>query len=381
MDLSAQFQSQDEALGNSVLTRAGLQPAGHVASCVADQEIQDNTSIIVTYLLEQVEEYRTLANLRRQGWENPAGDKFFRKQRRNADKADAHTSRHHFKLMQRIGNGVHKVTSGFAISRFAGTVLDMCAAPGGFLATALKLNPDATATGFSLPPSEGGYSILLNEDDRYCVKFLDVTMLAEDLGVTSIPSEHPDVRSFLPRQIEETRLFDLVLCDGQVLRTQNRAPYRETREPARLKNAQLALGLEHTRPGGTMIVLFHNVEAWDTVCFLHTFNKFSFIQLHKPCEGHTTRSSFYMVATKVQSQNHEAVLAIKKWKDLWKTATFGTDGEFAESLRKGEPTAKEILGEFGLELVRMGRGVWSTQADALARAPYIFSQPACTPES
>lgn len=88
-------------------------------------------------------------------------------------------------------------------------------------------------------------------------------MLAADMGVTDIPEKHPDARKFLPCQMRETQLFDLVLCDGHVLRTHapTRASYRETREPARLKTTQLALGLEHIKPGGTMIVLFHKVEC------------------------------------------------------------------------------------------------------------------------
>jgi hypothetical protein len=249
----------------------------------------------------------------------------------------------------------------------------MCAAPGGFLATAMELNLGSEAVAFSLPPSDGGYNVLLSEDKQQYVKFLDITMLAADMGVTDIPEKHPDAGKFLPRQLEETQLFDLVLCDGHVLRTHApiRAPYCETREPARLKTTQLALGLEHIKPGGTMTVLFHKVEYWDTVCFLRRFSKFSSVQLYKPTEGHTTRSSFYMVATDVKPQDPEAILAIENWKAVWRAATFGTDEDFAEALRKGEQSAEEVLEEFGSVLVEHGRKVWETQANALAQAPYI----------
>jgi hypothetical protein len=88
--------------------------------------------------------------------------------------------------MQKIGKELHNVTLGFATRTHPGNILDMCAAQGGFLATAIELNPDSGVIAFSLPPSDGGYNILLNEDKQQCVKFLDITMLAADMGITAI---------------------------------------------------------------------------------------------------------------------------------------------------------------------------------------------------
>jgi 23S rRNA U2552 (ribose-2'-O)-methylase RlmE/FtsJ len=310
------------------------------------------------------------------GWENPAGDTYFKKQRKNADKTDNETSRYHFKLMMRIAEELHNATLGFATKMWPGSVLDMCVAPGGFLATATNLNTGCEALGFSLPPSDGGYNVLLGGKYKDCVKFLDITMLAEDMGVIDIPAEHPDAGNFLPRQIEETRLFDLVICDGHVLRTHapTRASYRETREGDRLKTTQLALGLEHLTPGGTMIILLHKLEAWDTVCYFQRFKKFSSTYLYKPTSGHATRSSFYMVARYVRRNDPEAILAIEKWKAVWRAATFGTDEEYEQAIRKGEQSAEELLEEFGSVLAEGGRVVWETQAKALAKAPFIKMQ-------
>ncbi|KAH8803593.1 hypothetical protein F5884DRAFT_632763, partial [Xylogone sp. PMI_703] len=79
---------------------------------------------------------------------------------------------------------------------------------------------------------------------------------------------------------------------------------------------------------------------------------------------------FYMIVTNVKCQGPEVILAIQEWKAVWCTATFGTDEGFAEALRKGEWSAEEMLEEFGSELVKHGRKVWETQANALAQVPF-----------
>ena len=86
---------------------------------------------------------------------------------------------------------------------------------------------------------------------------------------------------------------------------------------------------------------------------------------------HAKRSSFYMIATNIQSRHYEAVLAVERWKRQWKVATFGTDVEYEEELRAACLNAEEVLGEFGIELVRLGREVWEIQARALEKAPFI----------
>lgn len=276
--------------------------------------------------------------------------------------------------MKEIGNEMHRSTLALAISKMGEntpTILDTCMAPGGFLATTMSLNLGARAVGFSLPVSQGGHKALLPRDPNVALKFLDITMLAADMGIADIPAEHPEARNLVPQQFEPGQLFDIVLCDGQVLRTHVRAPYREKREARRLSITQLAIGLERVKVGGTMVILLHKVEATDTVALLYTFNKFSSVMLFKPTKYHAKRSSFYMIATKIQSHHPEAVLAVEAWKRQWKIATFGTDIEYDEELRTGCLDAEEVLGEFGEELVRLGREVWETQAKALEKAPFI----------
>jgi 23S rRNA U2552 (ribose-2'-O)-methylase RlmE/FtsJ len=279
-----------------------------------------------------------------------------------------------YKMMKEIGQEMHQSTGAFAISSTSANspiILDICMAPGGFLATTLDLNPGAHALGFSLPVSEGGHRVLLRRDPNITLKFLDVTMLAADMGVTDFSAEHPEARNLLPQQFCPGQLFDLVLCDGQVLRTQVRVANRENRQARRLAVTQLAIGLERVKIGGTMVVLLHKVEAADTVSLLYTFNKFSSIKLFKPTRHHAKRSSFYMIATDIQSQHSEAVLAVERWKRQWKVATFGTDVDYKEELRADCLHADEVLGEFGSELVRLGREIWRIQARALEEAPFI----------
>ena len=64
-----------------------------------------------------------------------------------------------YEMMKEIGQEMHRSTCALAISNMAPnspTILDMCMAPGGFLATTLNINPGARALGFSLPVSKGG---------------------------------------------------------------------------------------------------------------------------------------------------------------------------------------------------------------------------------
>ncbi|KMU80449.1 hypothetical protein CISG_02300 [Coccidioides immitis RMSCC 3703] len=344
------------SLDGSASDQSSIQALANKAPCPNDQESKRANGIVIEYLLQTAPEFRELTDLRqkvsntseqqsRVGWSNPAGDLFFQKQRQTADNADGQTVLHFYDMMKKIGRELHLSTDAFRISGdiWRGRILDMCMAPGGF--------------------SRGTQ-----------VKYQDITMFAADMGVTDIPKEHPDAANFLPRQLDPREVFDLVICDGQVLRTHDRAAYREEREARRLTLTQLALGVEHVRHGGTIVALLHKIEAWDTVSLLYTFSKFSSVQVFKPQKFHAKRSSFYMVATNIQSQHDEAILAIRKWKTLWRLATFGTDEQYGNAVDESETGVEAVLEKFGLELVRLARDIWNTQARALAKAPFIKAQ-------
>ncbi|QPH17620.1 hypothetical protein C2857_002489 [Epichloe festucae Fl1] len=342
-----------------------------------EQLHQRPNQIITLYLLERSREFRRVAHLRQMGWNNPEGDAYFQKQREDADKCDDRKARFFHLLMKRIGQELHRSTNAFLVGREHASearILDLCMAPGGFLETSMRHNPGSSALAFSLPVSMGGHQVLLPGDLSVEKRFLDITMLAEDMGVDTIPPGHPDADAFLARQLTGDQLFDLVICDGQTLRTHVRSSYRERTEAARLMAVQLALGLEHLRPGGTMVVLLHKLDAWRTAKLLWDFQKFSSVKLLKPTAGHTKRSSFYMVAAGVQSQHRLAVEAIGRWKAVWEVATFGSEEDYARLMMDTEADVDEMLNDFGPRLIEWGRSIWNTQADALSKASFIRGQ-------
>ncbi|KAK7747313.1 hypothetical protein SLS53_001566 [Cytospora paraplurivora] len=344
-----------------------------------------NTRKVAQYLSDNVPEFRRLSELRQKGWENPKGDQYFKQQRRQADEGAKESVKIMNLIMGKIAQEMQTATGSFSIStdnQDTGPpmVLDMCTAPGTYLKYALQTNPGAGAVGFSLPYDKGGHELIVRTSDAVRISFLDITLLAADMGAagSDIPPDHPHARDFLlTRQLRADQAFDLAICDGQVLRNHepHRAAYREAREARRLTLTQLALGLAHLRPGGTMIVLLHKLEAWDTVLLLHAFAGFSTVRLFKPRSGHAKRSSFYMVAKDVRSDQAEATAAVEAWKEQWRAATFETDDqrweEFRQHLQDADPDVDAFLREFGPELARMGREVWAVQGDALAKAPFI----------
>lgn len=276
--------------------------------------------------------------------------------------------------MQKIGEDLQTQLGAFdapTAGRTQAQLLDMCMAPGGFLCTMLRYNPGAQATAYTLPVALGGHYILLPPQDNVTVKEMDITMLAADMGAHDIPEDHPEYNSFLPKELDEHKRFDIVLCDGQVLRTHQRAEYREVRESRRLICTQLALGLEHLADGGTMIILLHKIEAPDTVELLYTFSQFSNVKVYKHAKHHAKRSSFYLVATQIQATHQKAATAVHKWKESWRIATFGDEEDYNELTRKDADWAEKTLEEFGTDLADLGREIWKTQSIALADAPFI----------
>ncbi|KAK0729594.1 hypothetical protein B0H67DRAFT_479043 [Lasiosphaeris hirsuta] len=327
-----------------------------------------------------------------QGWGTEEGDTYFQKQRERADNANTKTKKAFFSLMRTIGLELNTATSALSIRRAykpRHAILDLCMAPGGFSMAALHQNPSALLRGISLPPAKGGHEMILRKwsdtdtNARIFVDFRDITLLAEEMGVPAdcIPSSHPDAALFSSDRVFAGQKFDLVFCDGQVLRTHERGEHRENHESTRLLTSQLVFSLQRIRSGGAMVVLLHKADIWPSIKLIHMFTRFTdSVELFKPLSGHKMRSSFYMVAKGVRPGREAAVQAVEEWKAQWKKATFGmVVGDDDDGPRKGDgvfggeemENAKTVLDEFGDTLVRMTGPIFATQAEALRNAPWV----------
>ena len=283
--------------------------------------------------------------------------------------------------MRQIGDEIQDVTGALSLPQSHKEVFDICMAPGGYSASALKYSPHARVSGLTLPHSLGGHQLLIN-DSRVDVQYTDITMLAAEYGVTDIPRDHPDVSNFSLDRPWGTKSFDLVFCDGQVLRTHapHIASYREQREARRLTCSQLILAMQRIKPGGTLIMLLHKVEMWNTMKLLSIFDKISQIELLKPRRSHRTRGSFYLIAKNVQPDQPEALVAINEWKEDWKNATFPPSADEGEQDRtdvvEQDEEVSSLLASFGERLIELGGPVWEIQKNALRDAPWLKTKEA-----
>jgi len=222
-----------------------------------------------------------------------------------------------FDMMQTIAAQMDSETSAFTFTDSQPKALDLCMAPGGFLAYFFHKSPAGVADAITLPEEEGGHQVLLSLDGRKAqinVVFADVTMYAAELGVESIPKNHPEAHRLLALWPHPKCSYDLLICDGQALRTQNVPEYRKLCEQSRLFNSQLLIALQKVRVGGTIIALLHKAHKWRTFALLRQFSKFSDIVVFKPKKFHAEKSSFYMVAKNVRSQSREATDAIESFR-------------------------------------------------------------------
>lgn len=286
------------------------------------------------------------------------------------DNADLKTTQNFLRMMNNVATKMQEATGVFSLSTHRPTILGLGFAPGGFIAKALEVNPNAHALGITLPAKNKGIPVLV-KNQRLDVRYADITLMAEDMGLPAdaIPPDHPDAiaNNFVPKLIRPRAQFDLVTSEGGVLRPHQErlGSHRSHWEAERLITAQLALALSRVKLGGSMIVLLHKAEAWNKLCLFYTFEKFSRIRLFKPDKEHQHRSSFYMIATDIQSNSKEALAAVEEWKRAWKIATFGTNEQCESEARNTVLDVDTVLEEFGEKWIELGAEVWNMQLEGL----------------
>jgi 23S rRNA U2552 (ribose-2'-O)-methylase RlmE/FtsJ len=321
-----------------------------------------------------------------QGWNNPAGDDFFEQRRQQVTNADSRGQVILFEMMGRIAKEMNDLTGAFNLSNNTPTILDFCAAPGGFVKYALQINPSAKVDALSLSEQQGGLKVRIpygHLDPRVSMEFTDVTMFAEEFGLPDIlknPTDETNLALPWPYKIDR---YDLVICDGQALRqNQVEGDYYPS---LRLTYSQLCLGLKKLTPGGTMIVLLHRSSRVRIFRLLHMFSQFSHVQIFKPTKSHAIKSSFYLVAKDIQSESTACLEAMDLFKLIWARATLKDESASSALLYKElslvEKSLQPELEEFGDRFVMLIRHTWKIQADALEKAPFIkdasLARPIC----
>jgi hypothetical protein len=197
-----------------------------------------------------------------------------------------------------------------------------------------------------------------------------------------IPKDHADAGRFIFTRPFPDIKADLVFCDGQVLRphAEHRAEYRKNSEGTKLDSAQLVLALNRIKPGGTIIILCHKLEAWHTTHLVFNLSRFANIRLHKPNTSHKTRSSFYLIATHVQPEIEAARRTVERWKRAWRRTTFwgsklAEDDEGEDpAVVASEDRVEDVLEVFGQRLIQLGRPIWKMQANAIQSSKWFQEQ-------
>ena len=193
-------------------------------------------------------------------------------------------------------------------------VLDLCMAPGGYTTSVLEQSSHAVVCAFTLHPDMGGFEQLLREDMDVQIMFGDITMLHKEFGVDEIPRDYCKLSKFDDIRLWDGKRYDLVFCDGEVLRSHRIANYRRQVEATRLRISQLILAMQRIENGGTLIMLLHDLATYETINILHLFDNIAELQLFKSTSFQMKRGNFYVIAKKVRPRHAWAVAAVDEWK-------------------------------------------------------------------
>lgn len=247
-------------------------------------------------------------------------------------------------------------------------------APGGFSTVVRKRVPKSTIDAITLPLGVGGYEVMAKNVCETII-FADITMCAREMALDEeIPIGHPDAKRFDIHRHFSSHQYDLVFCGGGVGKNHPRKEYRSdgSIEWYRLITSQLVFGLNRLKPRGSLVVLLHRPESWDTTCILYAFNQFSDIQLYKHPESHGLTSSFYLVAKNIK-KDHDALPHYLSYRtSLWKHFTFKdfSDDHSSPPSRPDSAFVHKVRDEFGPHFLELARPVWKVKSRALREASF-----------
>lgn len=278
--------------------------------------------------------------------------------------------------MLEIGKELNKATTAFKLDPHSNVL-----APGGFVRCILDLNSDAHVDAFSLPQDQGGHRVLMYNWTNYkriSIRWFDVTMFVEEMGHLQDECDHPGCQGLGQKWPYKTERYDLIVCDGQVLRTHQDQELKESVEPVRLTCAQLYMSLKRIRPGGTLVALLHRINTVRSFKIIHLFYKFSQVQLFKPAKSHKMKSSFYLVAKNIRPDEKAYAEAMTHFRQLWDHATYGTGNEsqvdFCMEWELSKKSLQPEIAEFGATFIELARPIWKIQEDALGKASFLKNE-------
>ena len=288
-----------------------------------------------------------------------------------------------FNLMQRIGNKMHEITSMMSLVDTR-NVLDLCMISDEYSALALKFNPQASVSEATLSKKYENHKLFVRDDFRDASVRVwqdDLTSLVKDMSIDddNILERHSNFENFQKNEIWARKRFDLVFCDDQVLRnhSHNMMKSRQRCEARRLICSQLLIALRHIEMKDSMMILLHKIDRWDTVSTIRIFDRFASITLFKLLTAHKFRSSFYLVAKNIQSNNEDALKEIQDWTKSWKNATFhNSTGENACSDYRSEDVilkqqVTKTMNEFDERLITLRENAWKIQKETIEKSSWF----------
>ncbi|KAB5579895.1 hypothetical protein GE09DRAFT_950055 [Coniochaeta sp. 2T2.1] len=322
-----------------------------------------------------------------QGWRDPAADEYYAEQRALTAANNLRAKMEYFEQRCEAAEELDRATQCMTIAdesvRKEETVpriqaiLDLCFAPGGFAATAMKANPEAYMCGITI---FGGTDIMVYHRNytnaNVSLDFHDVNTLVGAMGFKQeeMDPDSLDTENFIfDQKFLRIPEFDLVFCGGATKHDQDHEkPNSDSvMDCLQLTLSQLLIAMNRISEGGTMIVLLYRPETWITCQLIYMISKFAKIKLFKPRGVNRMYKTFYLVAKEVKPKSSAAQEAINKWKKVWQRLMFDMpNSRGIEDIFISGKAVDNIIAEFGKQLLKLGAPVLFEQAEALKNPPW-----------